>query len=94
MKKPMQLKARQVEKIYEKLGMEITKTHHKLAFFRYNSKVIIKTHLSHGSGDAKAADKIRQDFRLSEKDFCDLRDCPMDKNRYVEILKQKGIIEN
>lgn len=88
----MQLKVKQVERIYEKLGMEITKTHHKLAFFAYNGKIVIKTRLSNGSGDAKAADKIRQDFRLNEKDFCDLRDCPLDKDGYVNILKQKGII--
>lgn len=90
----MQLKVKQIERIYKKLGMETTQTHHKLAFFRYNGKIAVKTRLSHGNDDAKAADKIGQDFRLNEKDFCDLRDCPMDKEKYVKILKQKGIIED
>lgn len=90
----MQLKVKQVERIYEKLGMEVTKTHHKLAFFQYGGKIIIKTRLSNGSGDAKAIDKIRQDFRLNEKDFCGLRDCPLNKEGYVEILKRKGLIES
>ena len=88
----MQLKVKQVERIYEKLGMEINNTHHKLAYFRYNGKVIFKTRLSNGSGDAKAIDKIRQEFKLNEVDFCNLRDCPLSKEGYVEILKKKGLI--
>jgi hypothetical protein len=94
LKKRMQLKVKQVERIYNKLEMEVTKTHHKLAFFRYDEKIIIKTRLSNGSGDAKAIDKIRQDFRLNEKDFCDLRDCPLSKEGYIKILKEKGLIES
>lgn len=89
----MQLKVKQAEGIYKKLGMEETKTHHKLGFFRYNGKVVIKTRLSHGSGDAKAIDKIRQDFRLNEDDFARLRDCPLDRDGYIEILKKKKLIE-
>lgn len=88
----MQLKVKQVERIYEKLGMEVTKTHHKLAIFRYNGKLILKTRLSNGSGDAKAIDKIRQEFKLNETDFSNLRDCPLSKEGYVEILKRKGYI--
>ncbi|UMX48322.1 MAG: hypothetical protein L7H18_02135 [Candidatus Nealsonbacteria bacterium DGGOD1a] len=88
----MQLKVKQVERIFQKLGMEVKPSHHKLAFFRHNGKLILKTRLSNGSGDAKAIDKIRQDFKLTEKDFCDLRDCPLSKEGYVEILKAKGII--
>ena len=60
----MQLKVSQVKRIFDKLGMEVRPSDHIFAYFRHNGKLIIKTKISHGSGDAKAKDKISQDFKL------------------------------
>jgi hypothetical protein len=48
--------------------------------------------LSHGSGDAKAVDYIRQELHLKEEDFRDLISCPLTLEGYVQILKEKGVI--
>lgn len=88
----MQLKVGEVKRVYRKLGMDVGETHHKMAYFRYNGKTIIKTRLSQGSGDAKAKNEIRQDFKLNEERFRDLVNCPLSKEEYIVILKDKKII--
>jgi len=88
----MQLKTKEVERIYNKLGMPVKETHHKRACFYYGGKLIITTRLSHGSGDAKAPDKIRGDFKLNEEDFKRLVECPLCLDEYTQILKKKGFI--
>lgn len=89
----MQLKVKEVERVYNKLGMICNNgTHHKMAYFYYGDKLILKTRLSHGSGDARAGDKIRCDFKLNENDFKRLVDCPLKLNEYITILRRKGFI--
>ena len=68
----MQLKVEEVKRVYRKLGIDTEQSHHKMAYFKYNGKTVIKTRLSHGSGDAKATNQIRQDFKLNEEKFRDL----------------------
>ena len=63
-----------------------------MAYFKYNGKTVIKTRLSHGSGDAKATNQIRQDFKLNEEKFRDLINCPLSKEDYIAILREKKII--
>lgn len=88
----MQLKVADILRVYNKLGMATGGTDHKRAYFWYGGKIIISTKLSHGSGDAKAINHIRQDFKLNEEKFRDLINCPLSKEGYVSILKEKRII--
>lgn len=88
----MQLKIKEVERIYNKLGMSVKNKDHKIAYFYYGEKLIFTTRLSHGSGDAKAPHKIRGDFKLNEEDFKRLVECPLGFDEYTQILKNKGFI--
>jgi len=88
----MQLKVEEVKRVYRKLGIDTEQSHHKMAYFKYNGKTVIKTRLSHGSGDAKATNQIRQDFKLNEEKFRDLINCPLSKEDYIAILREKKII--
>ena len=88
----MQAKVTEIQRAFRKLGMQPKQASHKLVQFRYNGKLILRTRLSHGSGDAKAVDYIRQELHLKEEDFRDLISCPLTLEGYVQILKEKGVI--
>ena len=90
----MQLKVNEVKGVYRKLGMEEREGDHKRAYLYFKGKLILSTKLSHGSGDAKAPDKIRGDFKLNETDFRRLVECPLTKEEYINILKRKRFIQN
>lgn len=66
----------------------------KLARFYYDGALILTTKRSHGSGkiEGKVPYLIRQQMRLSQKEFDDLIACPLKLDGYIEILKQKGWI--
>ncbi len=37
---------------------------------------------------------VRQQMKLNEEQFKNLIDCPLGYDEYVQILKDKGLIEN
>lgn len=74
--------------------MEIREGRDKLAWFVHEGKRILFTRRSHGRGDiaGRLVDFTRQQLRLTEKEFIDLRDCPLTRAGYVELLKKKRVI--
>lgn len=90
----MQVTKREAEAIFNKLEIDLRGTHHKSGWFKYNDQKVLHVYFSHGRGamPGKVGDKFRQSFRINEQQFRDLRDCPLDKDGYVEILKEKNII--
>lgn len=90
----MSIKIRDVRRAFTKLDMKIREGADTLAFFEYGGEDVLFTKVPHGSGDLKGKlpHYVRQQLKLNESDFKALLDCPIDRDKYIEILKQKGEI--
>lgn len=91
----MQLKIREVEIIFNKLEMKTREGNDTLAFFYYRGqKTSIFTKVPHKKGDLKGKLTyfIRQQLKLNENQFADLKNCPLSKEGYINILKEKRIL--
>ncbi len=90
----MQIKKNQISKVFAKLNMEVRSTKHNYGWLIVDGKKILRVYYSHGRGDipARITDKIRGQLKLSQRDFKDLIDCPLTLKRYLEILKNKGML--
>jgi hypothetical protein len=87
------MKAGEVDRIFKKLQMKTRDGKDRLAWFMHEGKPILFTRRSHGRGDVgNIAHFIRQQLRVNEEQFADLRDCPMTREQYVDLLKAKGLI--
>lgn len=91
----MQLKKREAEKIVNKLQIEYKSKKHNHGWFRHRGVPILKVYYSHGRGEMPGTipDRFRQSLKLDEDQFRLLKDCPIDRERYIEILKKKRYIE-
>ena len=91
----MQLKWRQVLQITKKLHVDLRDGKHLIGWVEFQGKKIIPVKLSYGEGDVPGlvADKIRQQYKLNETDFGKLRDCPLEYDGYISILKGKNLIQ-
>ncbi|MFO8089911.1 MAG: hypothetical protein R6U13_08755 [Desulfatiglandaceae bacterium] len=83
-----------IERIFNKLSLEIRSTGHQYGWLTVDGKKILRVHYSHGKGDLpnKIVNKIRGQLKLSEKDFNDLVACPLRYEDYLGILKRKGLL--
>ena len=92
----MSISARDIDRIYDKLEMEIRETHHRWAFFVHGDIVITKTRRSLGKGKLKGITPflIRQQLKLNEEQFNDLLKSEFRREGYIDILRSKGIIKN
>ncbi|MEK6733562.1 MAG: hypothetical protein AABY27_00440 [Pseudomonadota bacterium] len=90
----MQLKKKEIESVFKKFKFQIKETHHKMAYLFYESKMILKSRLSQGSGNVPGniTDKIRGQLYLNQDQFRDAVQCPLDYDGYITILKEKNII--
>ncbi len=91
----MQVKKADIGKIFGKLKLDVRSTGHRYGWFSFEGKKILRVHYSHGKGGVpgKVTDKIRNQLKLSQKDFKNLIDCPISLEDYVSILKNKGFID-
>ena len=92
----MQVKKAEMERVFEKLQIEVRSTKHRYGWFSHNGRKILRVHFSHGRGDlpGRLADKIRSQLKLSEHDFWELIDYPLSLPGYVAILQKKGLLES
>jgi len=74
--------------------MQIRDTKHRIAWFIYNGRKILRTQRSHGRGELKGRipDLIRQQLKLNEEQFRELVACPLGKEEYIQILRQKNFL--
>ncbi|MEI6126020.1 MAG: hypothetical protein WCQ99_05640 [Pseudomonadota bacterium] len=88
------MKKKEIEKIFNKLSLQILSTGHNYGWLIVESKKILRVHYSHGKGDipGKITEKIRGQLKLSRGDFKDLVECPLTYEVYIDILKNKGVI--
>ena len=90
----MSISGKDVDRAWEKLGMEIKDTNDRHALFRVDGKLILRTKRSFGSGkiDGNIPHFIRQQMKLDNEQFAELLACPLDGPRYIEILREKKFI--
>jgi hypothetical protein len=90
----MQLKWKEVRQIAEKLGVQLRPGKDLVGWVEHEGIKILPVRMSKGEGDVpgKVPDKIRQQYRLNEAQFKLLKECPLNKQGYLDILRQKGVL--
>ena len=90
----MQLKKRDVQKIFKKLNLEVRSTSHLYGWLVVDGKRILRVHYSFGKGDipAKVSEKIRGQLKLDQRNLKDLIECPLTEGDYLEIIREKGYL--
>jgi hypothetical protein len=85
-----------VQKSLKKKGFKVSNGADKYFEFCHNGKFILHTYTSHGTshdiGDY-LIHKMAFQCKLDKKDFLDLVNCPMDKEKYIGILEKKGVLK-
>jgi hypothetical protein len=85
-------KAREIDIIINKLGMETRNSRDLHAWLVHNGVVVVRTRRSHGKGKYVPADKIRCQLKVNESQFAGLIACSVNKDDYLQILTEKGLI--
>ena len=88
----MDAKAREIDMVINKLGMEAHTTGELHAWLKLNGMLVVRTRRSLEKGKFVPADKIRCQLKVNEEQFSGLQDCDVSKPDYVKILSDKGII--
>jgi len=90
----MSLKARDVDRVYNKFQMKIRDGKDRYALLYYGEKLILRTKRS--LGKHKIEDEIRhlirQQLKLNEEEFAQAIGCPLNRDGYIQILKRKKLI--
>jgi hypothetical protein len=92
----MQLSTKEAIKLIHKLELEIIECkHHVRGFLVLNGRRIFPVHCSFGHKDlpGHVPHLFRKSLMLSVEEFETLRSCRLDRNSYLDLLKQKGVIE-
>ncbi len=88
----MIIKAKEFDRLVEKLGLCTRNGADKLAWFEFEGKKVTRTRRSKGSGDLPMQHSIRQQLKLNEQQLRGVFDCTLHRQDYVEILRQKGLL--
>lgn len=74
--------------------MKITETGDRHAKFYHEGRLIITTKRSFGKGpiEGPVQHLLRQQLKLNESQFRDLIACPLDREKYLEILRVKNLL--
>ena len=90
----MPITAREFDRVIRKFGFEIRGGDHIQARLYVDGKAVVRTKRSRkASGDLPQYNRIRQQFYLTEQQLRDAIACPLDRDGYLEILRERGIIE-
>ncbi|MBT4526404.1 MAG: hypothetical protein HOC24_07630 [Deltaproteobacteria bacterium] len=92
----MILKHSEVESSLLRKGFQASGKKHLMYYFYYkNKKTPVFTFLSHGKQDIDSylISKMSKQVKLSKKDYLDLINCPLTKEKYTEKLKGLGVIK-
>lgn len=88
----MQIKKKEAEKIFNKLDIQRkSSNHHVSGWVIINRKKTLPVHYSNGRGDmpGKVGDRFRKSFKLNVREFCELKDCLMSKEKYLSIILKR-----
>lgn len=90
----MPIKASEFDKVVKKFGFDVKVGDHIRARLFVDKKLVVRTKRSHKSaGRDLPHDLIRNQLHLTETQLQDAIDCPLDRDGYIKILEQKGIIQ-
>ncbi len=90
------LKTDKIESSLVKKGfVEDNKDHKFYTFYCSGKKTQIYTKVSHGKPEVgePLLGKMAKQVRLSKKDFADLIECPLSKERYMQMMKDQGYVK-
>lgn len=89
----MSIRARDFDRMLEKLGFETRDGKDLLAWFTYEGKKVVRTKRSHIKGrDLPFQHSIRQQMKLNEEELRQVLGCTIGQPEYVELLRSKGIL--
>lgn len=88
----MTIKAHEFDGLVRKLGLVTRNAGDLLAWFEYEGKIITRTRCSKVAGDLPMQHSIRQQLKLTEGQLRALIGCRTDREGYVQILRNKGLI--
>ena len=88
----MPITAREFDTVVRKFGFEVKVGDHIRAQLIIDGQAIVRTRRSHKSGDLPSYNQIRQQLRLNEAQLRDAIACPLDRDGYLEILRERGIL--
>lgn len=91
----MSLKARDVDRVCDKLDMCVKHGRDRWAYFYYQGKCITRTRRSLGKSkiDNNVRHQIRQQLKLDENEFTEIVGCTLKLPDYVDILRKKKLID-
>ena len=88
----MPITAREFDRVVRKFGFRTRQSGDVLAWLEINGRPVIRTKRSRaGSGDLPQHHRIRQQLKLTEEQLRDAVNCPLDRDGYLETLRERGI---
>jgi hypothetical protein len=89
----MTIKAKDFEHIVNKFGLRTRNSGDRLVWFEHEGKIITRTRRSNIKGrDLPFQHSIRQQLKLNEDEFREAVACHLDRDQYLMILRQKGLL--
>lgn len=89
----MTIKAADFDRIVRKLELRTRMGGDLLAWFEYEGRVIVRTKRSRKRGqDLPFQHSIRQQLKLNQDQLSRLIACTLDRDGYIAILRDKGLL--
>lgn len=86
------LKTRQLHRaLTGKLGFEVHESHHRIYKLYLDGQLVARTYVSHGSRELTNfhIGQMKKQLRLSRQEFLDAIECPMDRDTYYALVKER-----
>ena len=88
----MPLTAHEFDLLVHKFGFQTRNSKDLLAWLEINGKIVVRTRRSYKSaGDLPMHHSIRQQMRLNDNQLREAIKCTLDRDSYIEILREKGV---
>ncbi len=89
----MPLTAHEFDRLIRKFGFQTRNSGDLLAWLEVDGKVVVRTRRSKkSSGDLPMQHSIRQQMRLNDNQLREAVRCTLDRDSYVALLRDKGIL--
>ena len=88
----MPITAREFDSVVRKFGFEVKVGDHIRAHLIIDGQAIVRTRRSHKSGDLPSYNRTRQQLRLNEAQLRDAIACPLSRDGYLEILRDRSLV--
>ena len=89
----MPLAAHEFDSLVSKFGFQTRNSKDLLAWLEVEGKVVVRTRRSKkSSGDLPMHHSIRQQMQLNDDQLREAIKCTLDRDSYIKILRDKGIL--